>query len=127
MPLTFFWGKTTEIIFPGWPGESFGGYISALVLVFVISLLVEWLSHARLVKLSSSNVLTDGLLQTLMYAMRIALAYLVMLAVMCLNIGVLVAAVAGYSVGFLVFGSQVFRKLRIEPYQDLSDLPPLNC
>ncbi|KAJ0031697.1 hypothetical protein Pint_14377 [Pistacia integerrima] len=96
-PLTFFWGSKREIIFPGWPGESFGGYISALVLVFVISLLVEWLSHARLVKLSTSSVVTAGLLQTLMYAVRVALAYLLMLAVMSFNIGVLVAAVGGYS------------------------------
>ncbi|KAJ0091702.1 hypothetical protein Patl1_14570 [Pistacia atlantica] len=66
-------------------------------------------------KLSTSSVVTAGLLQTLMYAIRVALAYLLMLAVMSFNIGVLVAAVGGYSVGFLVFGSQVFRKFRIEP------------
>ena len=40
----------------------------------------------------------------------------------------LLAAVAGFSVGFLIFGSQDFRNnFKIEPYQDLSDLPPPNC
>ncbi|KAL9415865.1 hypothetical protein AB3S75_039128 [Citrus x aurantiifolia] len=125
--LTFFWGTSTEILFPGWPGESFSCYILALIFVFMISLTVEWISHAKLIKSGTSNV-ASGTLRTLMYAFRIGLAYLVMLAVMSFNIGVLLAAVAGYSVGFLIFGSQVFRNnLKIEPYQDLSDLPPLNC
>ncbi|KAL5814662.1 hypothetical protein ACOSQ4_025303 [Xanthoceras sorbifolium] len=125
--ITFFWGTSTEIIFPGWPGQSLSSYILALVLVFAISLLVEWLSHARLIKYSTKNDIAVGLLQTLMYAIRMALAYLVMLAVMSFNVGVFLAAVAGYSAGFLIFGSHVFRKMRVEPYQDLSDLPPLNC
>lgn len=124
--LTYFWGTSIEIIFPGWPGRSFSSYILALSLVFLISLLVEWLSHARLIK-SSSNYVTAGLLKTLMYTIRIALAYLVMLAVMSFNIGVFLAAVGGYSAGFLIFGTQVFRKFKVEPYQDISDLPPLNC
>ncbi|KAK4856090.1 hypothetical protein QYF36_014011 [Acer negundo] len=125
--ITFFWGTSTEIIFPGWPGQSLSCYILALVLVFVISLLVEWLSHARLVNYSTKTDIAAGFLQTLMYAIRMALAYLVMLAVMSFNVGVFLAAVAGYSAGFLVFGSHVFRKMRVEPYQDFSDLPPLNC
>lgn len=124
--VTFFWGTSTEIIFPGWPGKGFSSYILALVFVFMISLTVEWLSHAKLIKPGMSKA-ASGTLQTLMYAFRIALAYLVMLAVMSFNIGVLLAAVAGYSVGFLIFGSQMFRNFKIEPYQDLSDLPPLNC
>ncbi|MBA0785392.1 hypothetical protein Gotri_025113 [Gossypium trilobum] len=69
----------------------------------------------------------SGLLQTLMYATRVALAYLVMLAVMSFNVGVLLASVGGYAVGFLVYGSQVFRKADFIQYEESSDIPPLNC
>ncbi|KAA8543809.1 hypothetical protein F0562_022014 [Nyssa sinensis] len=111
---TFFWGKSTG---------SFSSYVLDLIAVFVLSMLVEWLSHVRLIHTSKSNV-NAGLLQTLMYGIRMGLAYLVMLAVMSFNLGILLAAVAGYSVGFLIFGSRVFDK---SPYENPSDLPPLNC
>ena len=81
----------------------------------------------KLIKSGINNV-ASGILRTLMYAFRFGLAYLAMLPVMSFNIGVLLAAVAGYSAGFFIFGSQVFRNnFKIEPYQDLSDLPPPNC
>lgn len=124
--ITFFWSRKTEIIFPDWPGQSIYGYILVLLVVFLASIAVEWLSHARFIKSSTNNV-TAGLQQTLMYGFRTALAFLVMLAVMSFNVGVLLAAVSGYSVGFLIFGSRVFKLSKSEPYQELSDLPPLNC
>lgn len=116
--------------FLGWPSQSFDVYsILALISVFSISLLVEWLSHARLIKHISNNDVTAGLLQTFMFAVRVSLAYLLMLAVMSFgfNIGVVIAAVAGYSIGFMIFASQDSRKFNIQNCQDLSDLPPLVC
>ncbi|KAJ9146730.1 hypothetical protein P3X46_028961 [Hevea brasiliensis] len=113
-------------MFPGWPGQRFSSYLSVLASVFLVALAIEWLSHARLIK-PSTNYVAVGFQQTVMYAIRVALAFLVMLAVMSFNIGVFIAAVTGYSVGFLIFGSQVFKKSKVEPYENLSDLPPLNC
>ncbi|KAL0460557.1 UNVERIFIED_CONTAM: Copper transporter 1 [Sesamum latifolium] len=88
--------------FLGKGSESIGLYVVDLSTVFVVSLLT-WL-----------------------YAVRISMAYVVMLAVMSFNAGILFAAVAGYSLGFLVFGSRVFDKEEIR-YEKPSDLPPLNC
>ncbi|PRQ34274.1 putative Ctr copper transporter [Rosa chinensis] len=126
---TFFRGKnTTAIIFPGWPGESLESYILALIAVFLLSLVVEWLSHARLIEPSSDNNIADGLRQTLMYGSRVGLSYLVMLAVMSFDVGVLLAAIAGCSVGFLVFGSRVFMRSKVgHSNMDQTDLPPLKC
>ncbi|GLU02289.1 hypothetical protein SLE2022_195430 [Rubroshorea leprosula] len=125
--MTLLWGKTTGDIFPGVPGQTFHCYVFGLTLVFSISLVVEWLSHTRIIKSKSADNVTAGLLQTVMYGIRVALAYLVMLAVMSFNVGVMVAAVAGYSVGFLIFGSRALVKSQIVPYEESPDLPPLNC
>lgn len=128
--MAFSWAETgTEIFFPDWPGDSFFCYALALLLVFLLSVFVEWLSHARLLKLKpgADNVMA-GILQTSMYAVRTAAAYLVMLAVMSFDGGMFLSAVSGYSLGFLIFGSQMFRKWRVVDYQDPSDLPdPLSC
>ncbi|KAI5576229.1 hypothetical protein BDE02_09G031100 [Populus trichocarpa] len=121
--MTFFWGKDTLILFSGWPGTSTGMYVLALVFIFVLAVLVEWLSHCRLVKPGSNNV-AAGLIQALMHAVRVGLAYMVMLAVMSFNGGVFIVAVAGHVVGFFIFGSRVFKDTEMPPYHKTSDLPP---
>ncbi|KAJ0083746.1 hypothetical protein Patl1_31337 [Pistacia atlantica] len=102
--MTFFWGKNAEIIFSGRPGTSSGMYLLALIFVFVLCILIEWLSHCKLIK-SSFNHVAAGLIQTSLYALRIALACLVMLALMSFNEGVFLIAVAVDALGFLLFGS----------------------
>lgn len=120
--------------------------------VFLMSMLVEWLSHTRFVvdhpesndDNNNKNVVA-GLIQTGLYGIRITLAYLVMLQVMLSfdDVWILIVAVAGYSLGFLIFGSRVvgddddgnnkhkherglllfYQKKPTHP----TDLPPLNC
>ncbi|GAV80567.1 Ctr domain-containing protein, partial [Cephalotus follicularis] len=124
MHMTFFWGKNTEILFSRWPGTRTGMYVLALVFIFVLSLLVEWLSHCKLVKPGSKN-LEAGVIQTFMHAIRVGLAYLVMLAVMSFNVGVLLVAIAGHGVGFFLFGSRAFKKTETLPYEKHTDLPSL--
>lgn len=123
MHMTFFWGKETLILFSGWPGTSTGMYVLALVFVFVLAVLVEWLSHCRLAKPGSSNV-AAGLIQAVVHAVRVGLAYMVMLAVMSFNGGVFIVAVAGHLVGFLIFGSRVFKDTEMTPYHKTFELPP---
>ena len=48
--MTFFWGANAEILFNRWPGERGGMYALALIFVFVLAFIVEWLSHSRLIK-----------------------------------------------------------------------------
>ncbi|PHU13892.1 Copper transporter 1 [Capsicum chinense] len=81
---------------PGWPGyNNLGMYILALVVVFFIAILVEFLSHSKNIKEDADN-LTAGLLQTTLYGLRIGLAYVVMLAVMSFNAGVFLVAIVGH-------------------------------
>ncbi|XP_042491667.1 copper transporter 6-like [Macadamia integrifolia] len=127
--MTFFWGKNAEILFSGWPGSNTGMYVLALIVVFVLAVLAEGLSHCRLIKSGTNNVVA-GLLQTLMHTIRMGFVYLVMLALMSFNGGVFIVAVAGHALGFLLFGSTVFRGdplvIPMSP-QKPSDLPPMRC
>ncbi|XP_047978096.1 copper transporter 1-like [Salvia hispanica] len=103
--MTFFWGKNSEILFSGWPGTRTGMYVLALIFVFALAFIVELLSSylQRAEKVSA-------LVRTLVHGLRIGLAYLVMLALMSFNAGVFIVAVVGHSLGFLVFGSRVFKR-----------------
>ncbi|XP_065878781.1 copper transporter 1-like [Euphorbia lathyris] len=124
MHMTFYWGKDALILFSGWPGTRSGMYVLALILVFIISFLVEFLSHSQIIKPGSSDF-TAGVIQTLMHALRVGLAYMVMLAVMSFNGGVFLVAVAGHTLGFLLFGSRLFKKTSQTTKN--SDLPPMSC
>lgn len=122
MHMTFFWGKDAEILFDGWPGrDRLGMYLLALAAIFFLAVAVEWLSHCTVLKERRSRIL-----QTLMYAVRIGLAYLVMLAVMSFNSGVFLIAVAGHAIGFFFFGSRAVRMETADSSKN-SDLPPMNC
>ena len=129
MHMTFFWGKNAEILFSGWPGKRSGMYALALIFVFVLAVLIEWLSHSKLIK-SESNRVGAGLIQTFLHTIRVGLAYLVMLAIMSFNGGVFLVALAGHALGFFLFGSRIFNKSTPPPRPPLSktaDLPSMSC
>lgn len=109
---TFYWGHKVDILFHCWPGNSPAMYAVALILVFAVAVLVEWLSFTNIVKLKpgSSNDVVGGLLKTGLYGVRSGLSYLVMLAVMSFNGGVFLAAIGGHVIGFMVFGTRAIRK-----------------
>ncbi|XP_075481289.1 copper transporter 6-like [Primulina tabacum] len=128
MHMTFFWGKNVEILFSGWPGyDRLGMYILALVVVFLLALFVEWLSHCSILRETSGHVgVASGMVQTVVHALRVGLAYLVMLAVMSFNAGVFIVAVARHTLGFFLFGSTTFRKPPPENGAKLAaDRPPM--
>ncbi|KAI6671054.1 hypothetical protein NL676_005939 [Syzygium grande] len=62
----------------------------------------------------------------LMHATRTRHAYLLMLALMSFNVGVLIVAILGHGVGFFFFGSRAFKKTP-PPGKVSTDLPPMNC
>ncbi|XAR58945.1 hypothetical protein NMG60_11014538 [Bertholletia excelsa] len=107
--MTFFWGKNSEILFSSWPGTDSGMYALALIFVFALAFLVEWFSYCDLTR-PGSNQVAAGLTRTFVHALRIGLAYMVMLAVMSFNIGIFIVAVAGHVLGFFFFGSGFFKK-----------------
>ncbi|CAN1846586.1 Copper transporter 6 [Linum perenne] len=129
MHMTFYWGSDALILFKGWPGTRPAMYALAMVVVFALALIVEWLSGSRLIDKGTGRV-AAGLIRTAMHAVRVGLAYLVMLALMSFNGGVFLAAVAGHALGFLVFGSKIWEKDELDyrrEAEDCRDLPPMSC
>ncbi|CAI9098341.1 OLC1v1034970C1 [Oldenlandia corymbosa var. corymbosa] len=105
----FYWGTHAEILFSGWPGNSKGMYGLALVFVFFLAVFVEMFSNINLVKPESKRA-GPVVLQTVVHGIRSGLAFMVMLSVMSYNGGVFIAAVLGHAVGYVIFGSPVFKK-----------------
>ncbi|XP_031488857.1 copper transporter 1-like [Nymphaea colorata] len=111
MHTPFFWGKDVEVWFNGWPEGRLAMYFLSLVLVFVLSLLYEWLSVCRFLSRPDAPRAASGLLQTLLHGLRMGVGYLVMLSIMTFNVGILLVAISGHVVGFFLFGSGVFSRL----------------
>ncbi|KAK4724973.1 hypothetical protein R3W88_027752 [Solanum pinnatisectum] len=107
--LSFYWGRNTLFLFPNWPGNSRGMYGLGLIFVFVLAILVEFFSNLKLVK-PGSNRAAAVFFQAGVQAVRAGFAYMVMLAVMSYNGGVFIAAILGHAVGYVVFGSPIFKK-----------------
>lgn len=92
-------------------------YLMALFFVFALSVTVEWLATFRFTKLGANRVWAR-LGQTGVHVLRVGLAYMVMLAVMSFNAGVLIVAVVGHAVGFLLFATSLLKR----PDSDEPDL-----
>ncbi|CAO2182757.1 unnamed protein product [Urochloa humidicola] len=110
--MTFYWGKESEILFTRWPGADGGMYAVALVAVFALAFLLEFLGSrwldALLLSAAAGSSRRRAAARAAVHAMRVGGAYLLMLALMSFNGGVLVVAVAGHAVGFLAFKAGLF-------------------
>lgn len=135
MHMTFFWGHRVDILFSGWPGDrGVGMYIVALLVVFVASVLTEFFAYVPHRLLAVDGKAYKGLILTVLVAIRTGLSYLVMLAVMSFNVGVLIVAIAGHALGFFLFGSGCVFKLsppasdRVQADGHLqATVPPAKC
>lgn len=94
-----------------------------LLLVFLLSAIVEWLNRCRWLHTAWSSR-TDGLRLTTIHATRVALAYLLMLAVMSFDIHVLAAVVLGHAVGFFLFARPGIEQAADAAKVDLSSSMP---
>ncbi|KAL3829085.1 hypothetical protein ACJIZ3_017887 [Penstemon smallii] len=119
----------STFIFGKGKGDDLCLYLVDLLIVFLLTLLVEWLSHTRFFSDDSKeNKVRTGLIRTGLHTIRITMSYLVMLSIMSFNVGILFAAIAGNGLGFFIFGSGVLDKKEIVVlYHKPSDLPPLIC
>ncbi|KAJ1270917.1 hypothetical protein BS78_06G087600 [Paspalum vaginatum] len=113
MHMSFFWGDRAVVLFPGWPGaRGAGAYLLCLLFVLALAALTEALAAAsrcvaRRRAAAAAVPASSAALLTAAHAARMGTAYLVMLAVMSFNAGVLLAAVAGHALGFLLARSRV--------------------
>lgn len=115
--MPFYWGKSAWILFQGWPGSNTGMYILALVLVFSLAIIMEWMAHNNPVPTKSNRVK-----RTMLYALRVVFSYFVMLSVMSFNVGVFVVAIGGHAIGF-----HVFRVLKHSSEKELELIPTTCC
>jgi len=120
MQMSFYWGKNAIVLFSGWPNNSLGMYILAILFVFILALAAEVLSNQPPIK-RGTNPLTGGLIQSGVYFVRIGFIYLLMLAVMSFNVGIFIAAVLGHSLGFFVARSRAIAVANGEDQRSASD------
>ncbi|KAH7865275.1 hypothetical protein Vadar_004496 [Vaccinium darrowii] len=120
MQMSFYWGKDATVLFQNWPNHSLGMYIVSLFFVFSLSFGVEAfsvLTTANLPRRAGSSPVAGGLKLAAAYALRTALAYMVMLSVMSFNVGIFVAAVLGHTAGFFLVK---YRALNVASATDIT-------
>ncbi|KAI3443535.1 hypothetical protein Pfo_000200 [Paulownia fortunei] len=123
MHMTLYWGNEVTLLFDSWNTKSWPSYALALLLCFLISIFYQRLEALRLhLKSASSSanpsppsLNTPLIVRKLsrnwrirlglagLFGVNSAVGYLIMLAVMSYNGGVLLAVVLGFTVGYYVF------------------------
>lgn len=135
MHMTFYWGKDVTILFDFWRVKTWTWYAVSLLVVFIFSVLHEWLASQRSAlsakvekgkdpALGASE--EDGDNQTpfishayagqksvykkvteaVLFGINVGLGYMLMLAAMSFNGGVFVAIVAGLAFGHFAYRSE---------------------
>ncbi|GLJ32643.1 hypothetical protein SUGI_0656690 [Cryptomeria japonica] len=127
MHMTFYWGWQVTLLFDQWKTHSFLQYWASLLVLFAVSLFHEYVvslrAHLRtsqLLKQTENFMEGQAMLlpgqfkkracilkagETVLFAVNALLGYLLMLAAMSYNGGVVLVIVLGLSVGFFWFRS----------------------
>ncbi|KAG9157056.1 hypothetical protein Leryth_009102 [Lithospermum erythrorhizon] len=127
MHMTFYWGREVTILFDSWKTNSWLSYLLSLLVLSLFSIFFQYLEDKRIrfknIKnnnnpSSETNSTTTPLLSSkisgsfgakiagaILFGFNSAIGYLLMLAVMSYNGGVLVAIVVGLAVGYFLFRS----------------------
>ncbi|GAB4838054.1 hypothetical protein Ancab_027584 [Ancistrocladus abbreviatus] len=138
MHMTFYWGKNVTLLFDWWKTDSWSSYGFTLLVCFIFSAFYQYMEDRRL-KLRAvatvapydprSSTNTPLLLPyrlrnrwgnparfatVALFAVDAAIGYLLMLAVMSFNAGVLIAVVLGLSVGYFLFRTGDFEGVVVD-------------
>lgn len=133
MHMTFYWGKDVTILFDFWRVKTWTWYAISLVVVFLFSVLHEWLASQRSALSPKSDKGEDAgvgtaedsdhrtpfithayaaqksvskrAMEAFLFGINVGLGYMLMLAAMSFNGGVFVAIVAGLAFGHFLYRS----------------------
>lgn len=125
MHTTLHWSNQVTLLFDSWNTKSWPTYALALLICFLVAVFYQRLEAMRLHLKSAANPSPPSLNTPLIvpklgrnWKIRLGLAalfglnsgigYLIMLAIMSYNGGVLLAVVLGLTVGYFVFRSEDF-------------------
>ncbi|KAG9155165.1 hypothetical protein Leryth_011136 [Lithospermum erythrorhizon] len=107
--MSFYWSKEAKFLFPGWPDNNTGMYALSIIFVFTLAILVEFLSNVNVVKPEATKY-ARILFQMGINGIRAGFHYMVILSVVSYNGGVFISAILGHAVGYVIFGSPIFKK-----------------
>ncbi|EPS65047.1 hypothetical protein M569_09733 [Genlisea aurea] len=125
MHMTLYWGKDVTILFDSWKTDSWFSYSVSLFACLLSALFYQYM-EARRIRLNllsylpppespaedpllgsklrrARNLRIDRLIAAILVAVNAAIGYLLMLAIMSFNGGVLLAVVLGLGIGYLLF------------------------
>jgi len=136
MPMYFFWNDTsTTILFEGWKVTNAWEYWLSCVALFFLAFTYEWLTtykykiakkvalgkpeYAPLLDNAAADPHEDEIVYrkrkqelyqqffiTVVHVTQLTLSYALMLVVMSYNVGLFLAILLGYGVGFFLFGKE---------------------
>ncbi|EEF46157.1 copper transporter, putative [Ricinus communis] len=127
MHMTFYWSKEVTLLFDSWKTKTWLSYGLTLLVCVITSASYQFLENRRVqLKVNAANAgsavgVDEPLLQSktgggkwsvarvagaVLFGVNSAIGYLLMLAVMSFNGGVLLAAVFGLAIGYLLFRSE---------------------
>ncbi|KAK7377156.1 hypothetical protein VNO80_02576 [Phaseolus coccineus] len=125
MHMTFYWGKKVTILIHSWKTDSWMSYILSLLACLVVAAFYQYLENRRIrLKLvtgdrraspaeiripflwgAAGNKTTLGVkfAEAVLFGVNSGIGFLLMLAIMSFNGGVLVAVVVGLTIGYFLF------------------------
>ena len=92
----FYWTADVKFLLESWwTHGNIGPYLACLLCTFAVGFVIEFLSTVGV---------KNDVVRACLHGLRLFLSYMLMLIVMTFNGGLLVAAVAGLTTGYLLFG-----------------------
>ncbi|XP_074271661.1 copper transporter 5-like [Silene latifolia] len=135
MHMTFYWGKKVTVLFDWWKTESWTSYALTLLVCFLFAVFYQYMEDRRLSFLAMAVApphqqpsIAAPLIPRLgtrvgkwvrvatavLVGVNSGIAYMLMLAVMSFNWGVLIAIVLGFGVGYFLFRAKEYEALIVE-------------
>ncbi|KAL9224652.1 hypothetical protein vseg_000668 [Gypsophila vaccaria] len=131
MHMTFYWGTKMTLLFDSWKTDSFLSYTLTLLTLFIFSVFYQYLEDRRLrflargIKGRPLPTVNEPLVgarvagparavTAVLVGVNSVVAYMLMLAVMSFNWGVLIAVVVGFGVGYFCFRCREYEALVLQ-------------